>query len=524
MIKFKNYIFPAATVIFMIFIAAAIILYQRGYYDFVFIPRETENIEETSPSGTQDEEISKPSEETSPSLEDKTEGDNISNIYNPGNTDSSSITQTNTQSQTSAAFKTTTSLKASGYTHSSTDYDKSTHVIARVNTAIDFKKTLYGRNGEYALTPHMGYIIYDDGANKHLLGINGVVSVAGIDALTPTYLRDSTGHPLFSIGDKYYYVVDNSNEMVEVEINPLYAPSLVYDRSAREYFETSRLRRYYVETVELRKIDAKGNDITDKVDFTINEAVKMGKDINDPDVFARLNIPEYTLEYRPCIRWGYVNTSGEVVIEAQYHFASEFDENGYAVVAGNYGIAKVINTRGSTVLSLRSRVLYPEERSRRPVTEDYHIPETFGLESIGMFSFDHGLMRVRYMQYDYYKEGEMVRDIDILIYTNGEKFPIPADYTLKGYNNGVLLLEKDGKYGFMDYTGKWIAQPIYTYAQPFLEGLAVIGFTDGKKAVIDTEGNIVIPFNYSYISNVSCGVITAYSPSEGWTIFNKMSK
>lgn len=523
----KKYLLPTLMLGFMFCFTAAVILYQRGAYDFAFAPRVYAS-DDSDEAVTYKSDLEDDGEEYD---EPEAQKDNLSAVFD----DSHIIEETKGQSVTPATSddglyeaalskKSVTELKALGYKHSTADFVKSTHVIGQVTTSIDFNSSLYGKNTEYTLSPYMGYVIYDDGKNVSLLGINGVVSVAGINKLGLTYLRDSYGRPLFSLGDKYYYVVDNSNEMIEVSADPNYAPSLLYDRRAADYFETGSLRRYYAETVEPHKFNADGEDITDEVDHILSEAAKDGKDVTDPEVYAKLKIPDYTYELVPVIRWGYVNEYGSIVIPAQYNFASEFDANGYAVVAERWGVAKVINSRGSTVISLNSRVSYPEERSRRPVQENYYLPDSFGLESIGMFAFDHGMIRLRYIQYDYKKETEIVRDRDVLVYEDGSLFPIPSDYSLRGYSCGVLLLEKNGKYGFMDYTGKWIAQPIYTYAQPFIEGLAVIGFEDGKKGMIDTDGNIIMPFRYDYLSNLSSGVFTAFTKAEGWTIFNKLSK
>jgi len=88
----------------------------------------------------------------------------------------------------------------------------------------------------------------------------------------------------------------------------------------------------------------------------------------------------------------------------------------------------------------------------------------------------------------------------------------------------MILLHKNGNYGFMNYKGEWVIQPVYTYAEPYHEGLAVIGFTDGKKAMVDTSGNVVIPFAYKHISNVSSGVIALYDEETGWQVAYKMTK
>ena len=83
-------------------------------------------------------------------------------------------------------------------------------------------------------------------------------------------------------------------------------------------------------------------------------------------------------------------------------------------------------------------------------------------------------------------------------------------------------MKKDGLYGFLSNTGVWIHQPKAADAKPFLEGVAVVE-QDGYYGVIDTKGNLVIPYKYNYISNISSGTIVAYSETDGWEIYQKMA-
>ena len=116
--------------------------------------------------------------------------------------------------------------------------------------------------------------------------------------------------------------------------------------------------------------------------------------------------------------------------------------------------------------------------------------------------------------------GQVVADEERLVNVNtGKYFTIPDGYTLEGYSDGTLLLSRNGRYGYYSIEGHWIAQPIYTYAQPFVQGLAVVGHENGTRGMIDREGNIVLPFAFTYVSNVSSGLVSAYSESGGWEIF-----
>lgn len=513
----------AAAAVFLCAASAACILYGMGVYDISFIPR-------SKPSETSIEtyDIShRPGDETFETNPPPAIDDNLSGLFDPDAISSDSETQKS--SETSAEeinnrFTTISQLKEQGYKRSSAAYSRGGSKLGLVTGSVVSRTQLH-TGGRNTLQLYMGYIIYNNGEYKYALGANGIVSVAGIGRLDPAYLRDSDGHPLWISRDdgKYYYLNDNSEYMTEVIIDTNYAPPLRYDSPVGYGNPKGRLHRYYAITQEARKFDAAGNDVTETVDVMLSEAQKAGKDITDANVYAKLGVPSYTIKGVDCIRWGYLNDNNYVSIQAKYKFATEFDDSGYALVADEKGAVSIINSNGKTVITRNSKVLYPEERNKRPVWEDYYLPETFGLESSGMFGFDHGYIRMRYMQYDYKKETEVVQDYNVLVREDGTWFDIPSGYSLEGYSDGVLLLAKDGRYGMLNISGKWIIQPAYTYATPFVSGLAVIGNSSGKYAMIDTSGNLVLSFEYDYISLPSSGVIVAHRAG-GWQIFNIMSK
>lgn len=223
--------------------------------------------------------------------------------------------------------------------------------------------------------------------------------------------------------------------------------------------------------------------------------------------------------------WGYKDRSGNVVIEPIYGLAYTFSENGLAAVVDyESGALLFINKNGQQVINPYGNILYPADRNKRPVYDGYFLPEILDDSCIGMFYFDHGLVMVRRCQYDYYKETVLVSDELELIYANGKEYPIPESYKLISYSEGVMLLEKDGYYGLLSYTGKWIAQPIYTYAEPFKNGLAVIGHENGKKGMIDISGETVLPIVFDYISGCSDGLVLTFRDGDKWHAMAVMEK
>src|SRR5213075_3114877 len=69
----------------------------------------------------------------------------------------------------------------------------------------------------------------------------------------------------------------------------------------------------------------------------------------------------------------------------------------------------------------------------------------------------------------------------------------------------LLLLEKDGKSGFIDQTGKAVIPFQYDRAYSFHEGLALVIVKD-RKYFIDTSGRVVFEPNYDVIREFSEGL------------------
>ncbi len=66
---------------------------------------------------------------------------------------------------------------------------------------------------------------------------------------------------------------------------------------------------------------------------------------------------------------------------------------------------QMIDRTGEVVLDPYGRKFNQETNIDNLVIDGIYLPETFGEESIGMFRFDHGLMRVVRGLYDYYSLG-----------------------------------------------------------------------------------------------------------------------
>ena len=418
------------------------------------------------------------------------------------------------------------------------------------------------------LTPYYGYLLYDDGYTVRLLDPRGRVLLRDVSEYTPTGYRDLSGHPLFKRGDSYYYYYDGVNSTPGTVASDRITPEDIYG------FPADVIPEAYNNVDSFSEITPSLPDAAGMVECTVDENYFNGLAIpssyenrNDSGIFrfcehrvirnvtnqAQINAreaeiaaydagiaagtvdpstprpqpidPTYTEEDQGFF-WGYVDRNGDYVLTPRYERAYDFSSEGLAVVsdpdAPGKGRLCVIDANGTVRINAYKKVFYDVELGNVKVRDGHYLPDTFGPENAGMLGFDRGLLRVRRRLL--FASGGVRSETDALVNESGGIFNIPGGYTLVGYSDGIALLEKNGKYGYMDHTGVWILQPDLTYAEPFCEGLAAAGYADGHIGMIDRKGNAVLPQVFDFVSSCSDGVVAAFSAGHGWTVYNKLSR
>lgn len=219
-------------------------------------------------------------------------------------------------------------------------------------------------------------------------------------------------------------------------------------------------------------------------------------------------------------RWD-LTWAGQPINDTPFYALFPFS-NGYACVTDEEDVMYFINERGTKTYETKKEYVlggrYAIDRLMLPFDET---------TALGCYYYEYGLVKARRQIYDRYQLEDLDRlyvmsDDYVMLYANGTEFPIPAGYKVKTYSNGVILLEKNGSFGYMDYTGAWVTSPGYEDAKYFMEGLAPCK-KNGKWGMIDTAGNTVLPFVYDHIQTVSSGVIITHSEN-GWNTYLKMTK
>lgn len=416
-----------------------------------------------------------------------------------------------------------------------------------------------------AIELYMGYILFDDGGTLYLLNSNGTALTKYDDTkYIPAFTRDKEGRPLFyqivkeeieyptELGEpdaegnrpwlqsaklkierkKYFYLDTDGRTFKESDyIDAIHNRGLYFDYPAYYGITTEDdtkegLVRYYKYTPKVltrdMKIKNKLQSVTSLVDV-VNWLFKKKDDETFDPTSEELVLP-YTKAYD--------YKGGYAVVERQLSWSYTNPDLPPAEAAltepteVKWPELQVIDEEGNVMFE--SRKSFTSDLGWN-ANEYYTEPLLKDISSIGSYYFDHGLLRIRLVSYDRYQyikyDMFMVgTDDDILVRSDGTKFYIPAGYKLEAYSDGMLLLSKGRKYGYLDYTGKWVVQPQLIHGGAFVEGVAAIQNESGKWGMIDTKGNAVIPFKYSYVSNISSGLVAAYSDDTGWEIYTKMAK
>lgn len=161
----------------------------------------------------------------------------------------------------------------------------------------------------------------------------------------------------------------------------------------------------------------------------------------------------YMADYEsPANKWGFMDTTGLILIKPVFDNVSAFSE-GYAAVnkKGRWGF---IDRSGKMVIQ-------PQFKSA--------------------WSFHEGLARVK--PFDHPEE----------YITTSSKRIASAEWTASGdFSGGLAKVRVGSTYGYIDTSGHLVIPAIYDRAWDFKAGLAVIGF-DGHLGMINMNGKEVIP-------------------------------
>ena len=84
------------------------------------------------------------------------------------------------------------------------------------------------------------------------------------------------------------------------------------------------------------------------------------------------------------------------------------------------------------------------------------------------------------------------------------------DYISSNCGEGLVVFRQDGRYGYMDLTGKVVVPALYDDANPFTDGLGSVRVNDSW-GFVDHSNKMVISPQYSQVGTFIDGICSLYS-------------
>lgn len=222
--------------------------------------------------------------------------------------------------------------------------------------------------------------------------------------------------------------------------------------------------------------------------------------------------------------YGYMDTNGNIVIEPQYRDALPFSE-GMAAVAGENGLYGYINTSGDIVIPYEYGQVDSYEKTVSNFSEGVAVVngnmyiDKLGNKILGEYKYaddfhdGFAVVETIYGKFAYIdKEGKIKKEYDTepspfnygyaitennVIDTNFDCICSLDNYDTVDLNEGYITVSKNGMYGVIDTYGNVIIDFDYKYLSKFSGGLFAFR-NDGNMGYIDLNNNVIIPEKYSY--------------------------
>lgn len=222
--------------------------------------------------------------------------------------------------------------------------------------------------------------------------------------------------------------------------------------------------------------------------------------------------------YHDSCKWGYINSSGEVVIDAIYDKVSYTLNDSALVEKDNRQI--FIDSEGNNILE---------------------IPQEYKVSSIFFNDLSNGVFAVENIEEKYAlmnTEGNLITDFifdSIYSFNDGfaackinnkyglidisGKIVIPAKYDLLGaYNDGMISVKLNNKWGYINLKNEEIIPIDFKYAYDFDNEIGIVSDNNNEDYyyAFDKKGNKLFKFNYHPISNFQEELCKVKSKNEGF--------
>ena len=228
-------------------------------------------------------------------------------------------------------------------------------------------------------------------------------------------------------------------------------------------------------------------------------------------------------------KWGCIDKTGKIVIKPTFEKSPSI-YGGYVIYVREDSKRWLLNSKGKTIIEFPddAYVYFSDFKDGWGTIE---IEEKRGLANENGWvkepQFNEALIvgELALVQQEDEKIG--------ILRKNGQWFVEPSDNLnfsfYDGVNEGTVCVsirnEESSKYGFLNGTG-WLVEPQYASAKDFSEGLAAVNtgdYWDGKWGYIDKSGKMVINPQYASAKSFSEGLAAVYIEDK-WGYIDKTGK
>lgn len=239
-----------------------------------------------------------------------------------------------------------------------------------------------------------------------------------------------------------------------------------------------------------------------------------GKVIAEPQYERARRFADGLAAVRVNRKFGYINASGEMVIEPQFSKMAQGFSHGLAAVPDSTKKFGYLNRAGKVVIPHKFTDAHEFSEGLAAVAEGdkWGFIDTTGSWVLGpqyvwadKLVDGHSLVRIGTQPHVDYALIDRKGEIKFRLQTLHAKTP----------SDGLIRFELNGKWGFVDRTGKIVIPATHDAAFDFHEGLAAVRIGNGW-GYIDKSGKLVINLEYNIAEEFRGGLARVSWPGGNW--------
>lgn len=224
--------------------------------------------------------------------------------------------------------------------------------------------------------------------------------------------------------------------------------------------------------------------------------------------------------------WGAVDSKGQQIIDCVYPEKYQLDDNLYKIcVAVNGHAQSVYNSKGEKIFGIDNGEighmdggLISFSRAIDGVQHWGYIDTTGKVviapsyKSVGAVGLTHAVAQTF--------DDEMV----LVKRSDGTETPLPDNVDLDGLGSNMLLYHENGLYGYLDMNGQTAIPARFVRGDTFSNNLALVQ-TDSGYGLINESGDFVVPAEYKFAENLGNGYYMFGDSAVGTkTVYDKNGK